>query len=124
MFNDQDSLDEIMSTTSSSYQKILGRTVKNFEEDKWIAVRYKVMYDANYAKFSQNPKLAKSLLDTGDKELVYASFGEMIWGIGKKITDEDLSDETTWVGDNLLGKVLMDVRTALKNDPNLVDLTN
>lgn len=124
MFNDPDTLEEIMSTNSSSFQKILGRTVRNFDEEKWIAIRYKVMYDANYAKFSQNPKLAKSLLATGDKELIYASFGEIVWGIGKKITDENLHDETTWVGENLLGKVLMDVRTALKNDLNLVDLTN
>ena len=70
------------------------------------------MYDGVYAKFSQNPELKTQLLATGEKVLVEASPYDKIWGIGFNKSDA-LTSKAKW-GQNLLGKVLMEVRNKLK----------
>ena len=37
--------------------KALGREVKNYDDKKWNEIRYKVMVDANYFKYSQSEEL-------------------------------------------------------------------
>ena len=70
----------------------------------WEMIRDSVMEEIVLAKFSQNPKLAKKLVDTGDMELVYGNrIQETYWGV----------DEQTGRGENHLGKILMRVRGML-----------
>lgn len=68
----------------------------------WDQVKVEVMRAAVYAKFSQNPELAERLLATGDAELVENSPVDYFWGIG--------ADGS---GQNVLGKILMEVREKL-----------
>jgi ribA/ribD-fused uncharacterized protein len=103
---------QIMNETNPKDIKKYGRQVKNFTEDKWNMHKYKFMYDGVYAKFSQNPQLKVKLLETGDKILVEASPFDRIWGIGFSETNA-IVNKSKW-GENLLGKILMEIREKLK----------
>lgn len=96
--------------------KQLGRQVKNYDDKKWSAVREYYMFLAVKSKFESSSDLTKKLLDTGDKILVEASPIDRIWGVGLSEFDDNILDENNWQGLNLLGQVLMKVRTGLKNN--------
>jgi ribA/ribD-fused uncharacterized protein len=70
LFGDYDSLREIMLEKSPALQKAMGKKVKGFNKVKWETYCRDYVYDANYAKFTQNPKMLKELMATGDKEIV------------------------------------------------------
>lgn len=95
--------------------KTLGRKVKGYNDEVWNKMRYKVMLRANLLKYLQNKDLEKLLLNEefDGKNFVEASPYDRIWGIG---CDEAsaLDDESNWNGQNLLGKVLDEVRDILK----------
>lgn len=103
--------------------KQLGRMVKGYDDAKWCAVRYDVCRKALYSKFSQNQDLKRILLETGDKIIVEAA-KDKVWGIGvvefsssdgivgakNKETGGWDKEPKEWMGENLLGRCLMDVR--------------
>lgn len=95
--------------------KTLGREVKNYDNEVWDELRYGIMVDANYYKYSQNEDLKELLLNPefDGKHFVEASPYDHIWGIGRDETTA-LDDQSNWNGDNLLGKVLDEVRDELK----------
>jgi ribA/ribD-fused uncharacterized protein len=103
--------EKIMNETNPIKIKKLGREVSNYNEQVWNQQRYKHMYNGNYLKYSQNPELKNQLLATGSKILVEASPYDKIWGIGwTKVSA--LANINSW-GQNLLGKVLMELRAKL-----------
>ena len=113
LFNDSEMMSKIMKSNNPKDQKAFGRLVKNFDEKIWNEHAENIVYDGNYAKFSQNPKLLKSLLDTNDKLLVEASPYDKIWGIGLNESDARKTLPENWKGLNLLGKILTKVRDDL-----------
>ena len=94
--------------------KHIGRTVNNFDIDRWANVRYDAMKAALLAKFTQNENHKRALLDTGNKILVEASPSDRVWGVGLEIGDRRLYSENTWRGQNLLGQCLMEVREIIR----------
>jgi predicted NAD-dependent protein-ADP-ribosyltransferase YbiA (DUF1768 family) len=70
--------------------------------DDWNYVRDEIMEKALLAKFSQNEKLKTILINTKDNEIIEASPRDDYWGWGK--------DKT---GKNMLGKLLMKIRSTL-----------
>jgi N-glycosidase YbiA len=70
----------------------------------WEKVKYDVMKKAVFAKFSQNPNLKNQILKTNDFTLIEDSIDDCYWGIGEDGT-----------GQNILGNILMEVRSKLKN---------
>lgn len=113
-FGDYQTAEEILKITEPMECKNLGRKVKNYDENTWKNLREEKMYNACFAKFSQNMDLKKKILDTNDKILVEASPYDKIWGVGLKEDDPKILDPNNWKGLNLLGKVLMNVRKNLK----------
>lgn len=113
-FNDFDTANKILRTSSQSAQKKLGREVKNYDDSTWTKVRMDVVYKACLAKFEQNPALKEQLLNTNDLHLVEASPYDKIWGIGLDENAPEATNSTLWRGLNLLGEVLMKVRSDLK----------
>ena len=113
LFGDDEIYQKILTAKEPFEHKKLGRLVKNYKEDQWIANREQIVYTGNINKFSQNIKLKKLLLETGDAILVEASPYDKIWGVGLKYTDPRLQDPKKWNGLNLLGKILMKVREEL-----------
>ena len=112
-FVDMDIANKIMATNDVSVIKSLGRSVSNYDETTWNAIRERVVYDALLAKFSQNEDLKKLLLDTGDSLLAECAVKDTIWGIGLSMTNPNRFDKSKWKGKNLLGKALMKVRGKL-----------
>jgi ribA/ribD-fused uncharacterized protein len=97
--------------------KTLGRLVKNYDDKKWNEIRYQIMVNANYYKYSQSEELKELLLNPefDDKHFVEASPLDGIWGI-KCGETEALDDKSNWNGLNLLGKALDEVREKLKGN--------
>lgn len=93
-----------------SEAKKLGRRV-NLRPD-WEEVKYGLMVDVCYAKFSQHYDIKQTLLSTGDEEIIENTTGwhDNIWG------NCDCPKCITKVGRNLLGKALMEVRDKLRNE--------
>jgi predicted NAD-dependent protein-ADP-ribosyltransferase YbiA (DUF1768 family) len=92
--------------------KAFGRQVRNYD-DTWDLNRVRIVTNGILAKFQQNEDIKKVLLATGSKTLVEAAPHDRIWGIGLAEKDAVLIPEAQWKGKNLLGKVLMDVRSKL-----------
>lgn len=112
LFNDFEIAEQILNETDVRQIKALGREVKDFDENWWNQHKESFMYDACYAKFSQNDRLKDFLLGTGNSEIVEASPVDSIWGIGFS-SDKAMENIDKW-GQNLLGKVLMKVREELR----------
>ena len=93
--------------------KKLGRQIKGYNEKAWDCVRLGFMVYVNYLKFSQNPSHGQILKDTEQKTLVEASPYDKIWGVGLAENNDLILDEKNWLGQNLLGKALMEVRKML-----------
>jgi ribA/ribD-fused uncharacterized protein len=117
-FKDRYSYLKIMQSSDPREQKNLGRKVINFDSKKWNLVCRDIVYEGNYAKFTQNPHLKEQLLQTGDKELVEASPYDTIWGIGLSENDPNILDKTKWKGTNWLGEAIMKVRETLRSESN------
>lgn len=80
--------------------KYLGRRV-TLRED-WNDIRVNVMRKALYLKFNQNEELRYKLFGTRGYELIEGNnHGDCYWGVCKG------------VGENMLGKLLMEVRDNL-----------
>ena len=94
--------------------KKLGREVSGYDEEAWSTSRFDAMYAAVKAKFESDRVLTKQLMETDTKTLVEASPVDIIWGVGIHEKDDAILDESNWKGQNLLGKVLMKVRTELQ----------
>lgn len=116
LFQDYKSLEMIMASDQPDDQKAIGRMVKGFDKEKWEKHCRKFVYDANYAKFSQNPDMKAELLESFGRELVEASPEDRIWGIGLHERDERSWDKSTWEGTNWLGIAIMDVRKQLREE--------
>lgn len=93
---------------SASESKRLGRQVALRSD--WEDVKYQLMVDVCYAKFSQNKGMAVNLLSTGENELVENTTGwhDNIWGSCFCSRCRNID------GRNLLGKALMEVREKLR----------
>ncbi|AZA81351.1 DUF1768 domain-containing protein [Chryseobacterium lactis] len=114
LFNDVETLKEILQASTPNLAKSLGRKVKNFDPKKWDEYKYQIVKNGNLLKFSQNQKFKDFLLSTGDKILVEASPYDKIWGIGMLETDTRADNPLLWNGENLLGFALMEVRDELR----------
>jgi ribA/ribD-fused uncharacterized protein len=112
LFNDFEIAEQILNETDVRKIKALGRKVKDFDNELWDKHKEDFMYNACYAKFSQNAELRDFLLGTGNCEIVEASPVDNIWGIGFS-SDNAMENINKW-GQNLLGKILMKVREVLK----------
>lgn len=115
LFDDYETLSEIMQSKYQKEIKALGRKVHNFDSKIWDENKEKIVYEGNFAKFSQNPNLRQKLLDTKDAILAEASPFDKIWGIG--LSERDgviIYNPNNWQGENLLGFILMKVRKELK----------
>ena len=115
LFKDKEQLQKIMNTDNPRDQKHYGRQVKDFDPKKWELVCKKHVYNANYAKFTQNKSMLDELLSYGNRELVEASPTDKIWGIGLAVNDPKIHDKSNWQGTNWLGEVIMQVRGDVMN---------
>lgn len=114
LFADHHYAQEILKAKTPSAAKKFGRLVRGFDPKVWDENKVKIVYDNNYAKFTQNPHLLNILLATGDKTLVEASPVDRIWGVGLASTNPLILNRANWRGQNLLGQILTQLRDNLK----------
>eukprot|EP01060_Flectonema_neradi_P012285 TRINITY_DN19156_c0_g1_i1.p1 TRINITY_DN19156_c0_g1~~TRINITY_DN19156_c0_g1_i1.p1 ORF type:complete len:155 (+),score=22.89 TRINITY_DN19156_c0_g1_i1:55-519(+) len=88
------------------------RTAANMGRDRcrplrsdWDAVKDDIMRKVLRAKFTQHEDLNKLLLGTGDMTIIEDTKNDSYWGNG--------GDDT---GKNMLGKLLVELRTQLRNE--------
>lgn len=125
IFRDFETFNKIMNSKDAVEMKHLGREVKNFNAEKWDEVKVKVVKNAVFAKFSQNWDLREMLLATGDKLIAESNPMDRTWGIGICKSDKEVMNKMEEWGDNLLGKIMMEVRDELRGmefDDDLEDV--
>ncbi len=110
LFHDSERYTAILRATQPWECKDLGKQVKPFDPKAWDAVKYEIVKKANSAKYEQNPDLMAKLLETGDAILAEASPKDTIWGIGLDAVTAAETSPSEWPGQNLLGKILMELR--------------
>lgn len=116
LFGDDSVALRVLEAGHPNKAKTLGRQVRGFDEDRWVAARYDIVVAGSVAKFGQNDDLRAYLLGTGDRVLVEASPLDRVWGIGLTADDERARSPDRWEGLNLLGYALMDAREKLRKD--------
>ena len=71
----------------------------------WDSIKNKIMFDLVFIKFTTYSNLAQKLLETGDKELIEGNDWNDVWfGV------------CNGVGENHLGKILMEVRDSIRRN--------
>jgi ribA/ribD-fused uncharacterized protein len=113
LFGDDEVAAQILAAPHPREHKALGRKVKNFDDAIWKRERVRIVTAGNRAKFTQNPELLDALLATKGTTLVEASPYDRIWGIGLDAKDPRAQDPAQWQGQNLLGKILTELRDEL-----------
>lgn len=95
--------ERIRGTSSPAEAARIGRSRKLRLRSDWEAVKIAVMRKAVQAKFEQHADLAAILLATDEAMLVEHTPNDDFWG--------DAGDGS---GRNMLGRILMDVRSSLR----------
>jgi len=115
VFGDYDTAEKILKTKDPKKAKALGREVKGYDDKVWNEMRYKIMVDANKAKYGQNKEIAALLTseELKGKGWIEASPVDRVWGVGLSENDPLADDEASWKGQNLLGKALNETRDWL-----------
>lgn len=99
--------EKILNASSPFTAKEIGSSRAHKIDPNWDTLRVSVLYDANYAKFTQHDDLRSLLLSTNDAILIEDST-DKFWGRGR-----------TFSGLNMQGKILMHIRRRLRNPEDI-----
>ena len=64
LFDDPHHLEQIIAAPDPRTAKAIGRKVRGFDQEKWNAERFDIVYRGNVAKFDQNEELGEFLRST------------------------------------------------------------
>ena len=73
LFGDRAAATRILAAPTPKEQQAIGRQVRGFEEAIWVQFREGIVFQGNYARFSQNPDQRELLFATRGTTLVEAS---------------------------------------------------
>lgn len=115
-FNDNANLEKIMAAETPdeinyTLKDVPGEAAAN--EAKWTTMINELIYDINIVKFAY-PELKLRLLETKSAQLGACISGDNLLGIGRSCDDIQAKNPINWTGQNLLGKVLMQIRQKYK----------
>ena len=119
LFGDSDAAAKVLQANNPGEAKKIGRSVRNFQREKWQEHCIAIVTQGNINKFSQNKDILSYLLATKNKVLVEASPHDTIWGIGLASDAKGIENPLTWKGKNLLGFALMEARAKLMEKGSL-----
>lgn len=95
---------KIINASTPKEASMLGKEQENKIRKDFKLIKNDVMYKGIYEKFIQNKSIMYKLIETRNKTIVEKNVEEYYWGTSK--------DEPS---DNNIGKILMKVRTDIKN---------
>lgn len=102
----------IFSSVSAANAKKLGREIKLRPD--WEKVKIEIMKGLLEQKFTPSGFPREHLLKTGDEELIEGNtWGDKFWG--------KVLGNGKWIGENHLGKLLMEIREKLQKEEDELD---
>lgn len=111
-----DLAERALQTKDPVQAKFILNSLRNDHDQDWQRVREEITMVGLRAKFTQNPHLADYLKSTSAYQLGEAS-KNLVWGVGITLDDENILDTDKWIDSgNLLGELLMKVRSELLKD--------
>lgn len=116
LFHDSEIGKRILRSADPRRHRYLGRQVAGFNKELWHQHCKRFAFDANDAKFAQNPVLAENLLQTIGKCFAEASPYDRLWGIGLSLKNPGIYHRAQWRGRNWAGEVLEAVRDRMSGD--------
>ena len=119
-FKDNVTMAQILNASTPLECKRLAREIVNYNEDNWRMVAKNMCFEGLKEKFAQNPTLVETLLKTNNKTLVECSF-DRIWGNGIPLGDRSCMDRQKWYSVGILGEMLMEIRSQLRNQMSEMD---
>ena len=114
VFGDKKSADAVLATNDTGKQQEIGRNAAGYIGKVWEGMRQVVALRGLYAKFSQNTELCQKLMDTGDAYLVECARKDVTWACGRTLDSDEKHYADKWLGQNILGFALMEVRAGLR----------
>ncbi len=115
-----DSIGHVGKRRKESYtaetSKISTSQVSDFALGVWKKIRYNIVKRGVGAKFRQNRKLQEILLSTGNELIAACCPTDIKWGIGLGVDEPERLYAYRWKGDNLLGRILMEVREEIMQE--------
>lgn len=112
-----DAVDAIMSDPRpEEAKKISNKISKDFsqaQKKEWSARGVVVMQEGLMAKFGQNTDLKDFLLSTG-KDIIAEASTDPYWSCGRRLEDDRVFKTDKWSGQNMMGKLLQEVRESLR----------
>ena len=92
------------------------RTGDSISDDTWYesGMALTAMKKLLVAKFTQCASLRKTLVNTGERTLVESSPSSLYWGSGMHMRHKDALNTDVYKGSNHMGRLLMEVRVAIK----------
>lgn len=113
LFGSHNIANEILKATNPAECKKLGRSRQiPFDNKVWDENKERIFKEVLIDKFKLED-LRKKMLETGKREFVEASPYDKIWGIGLRENHPDATNKSKWRGQNLLGKILTEIRDEI-----------
>ena len=111
--NDNDTLNEIMSTTSALKCKELGHSVKNCNTQEWNKKAKELCFPGILCKFQENGGHATFLKNTGDKTLLECCY-DTVWGNGIPLSSPDCIETNKYKYQGIQGEMLEEIHAILQ----------
>jgi hypothetical protein len=110
---------EILENKSPKGSKMVSKKYrKEFTREDFDEIKVELMYWCLKVKLCSHPLLFGGLLDrTGDKEIVEMSNSDRFWGCVREKENENMV-----TGENVLGKLLMDLRSYYRENKGKMSL--
>ena len=112
--NDNESLNEIMSTTSALKCKELGHSVKNCNPHEWNKKAKELCFPGILCKFQQNGGLAAFLKNMGDKTLLECCY-DTVWGNDIPLSSPDCIKTNKYKYQGIQGEMLEEIHSILQS---------
>ena len=120
LFKKENIVQQIEKCSTALECKQLSRNIVNFDQELWLSNAKSLCEPGIFAKFAQCEYLREKLLATENLTLVESSYDKH-WGTGIPLKDDRCLVPNRWHTQGLLGIILQNIRTQLRNTTSLTN---
>lgn len=113
MAHDDVTATRILATKNVGDLRRMGKSVVG--GPTWPIVKIEKIREGIALKFVQNKTLSKYLVDSGERIIGEANGFDKNLGTGIKLTHDNTLNTNLWIGENKMGRMLMDLRERMKS---------